>query len=134
MKLQNSVYASMFSSLVILSGCKSGMTELRNPETRLLFEGVYIGQIDGRAAQYIVEKETCIFVTNQKVSLPYGWEMRTVTIRDTGCDNTADAASDPYGIVRSREYFVGKGTAEGLDSLLEQGQGLVTKENRVKEE
>jgi len=127
-------YVSMFSSALVLSGCKNGMTELQNPQRRYLFEGTYVGQLEGRPARYIVEKETCIFITDQKVSFPYGWEMRTVMIRDTDCDNTTDSASDQYGVIRSREYFVQNGTAEKLDSLLEQGQGLVKKENRIQEE
>ena len=128
------LYASMLSGLTVLQGCKAGIPEVRNPETRPLFEGVYTGQIEGRSARYTVEKEMCMLITDQKVSFPYGWEMRTITIRDTDCDNSADTASDNYGIIKGREYFLGQGTAEVLDSLLEQGQGLVKKENRIKEE
>gem|GEM_PF-5811459 len=133
MNFHNKLY-TILSGLAVLSGCKQGMSELRNPETRPLFEGVYVGQVEGRPARYTVEKETCIFITDQKVSFPYGWEMRTVVIRDTDCDNTADTGSDQYGVIRGREYFVNKDAAEALDSLLIQGQGLVKKENRIKEE
>ncbi|MEK6939301.1 MAG: hypothetical protein AABX31_01090 [Nanoarchaeota archaeon] len=133
MGLQNKFYASILSSAAVLSGCAGGMPELRNPERRYLFEGVYVGQIDGRSARYTVEKERCILITGQKVSFPSGWEMRTVMIRDTGCDNSADSATDQYGVICSREYFMQNGSAENLDSLLEQGQELVTKENRIKE-
>lgn len=130
--MKNILYASVLSSLAVLS-CAGGMPELRSPERRYLFEGAYVGEIEGRSARYIVEKERCMLITGQKVSFPSGWEMRTVMIRDTDCDNTADSASDQYGVIRGREYFVQNGTAENLDSLLEQGQGLVSKENRIKE-
>ncbi|MDP3698423.1 MAG: hypothetical protein Q8R47_02450 [Nanoarchaeota archaeon] len=133
MNFQNRFYASILSSAAVLN-CAGGMPELRNPETRPLFEGVYVGEVEGRPARYTVEKETCIFITNQKVSFPYGWEIRTVFIRDVGCDNTVDSASDKYGVVRGRDYFVQEGTVDELDFLLEQGQGLVKKENRIKEE
>jgi|SRR3989344_7102666 len=131
MDFQNRLYASILSSVVL--SCAGGMPELHNPERRPLFEGEYVGQIEGRPARYIVEKETCVFITDQKVSFPYGWEMRTVMIRDTDCDNVADSASDKYGVLRARNYFLQEETANKLDSLLEQGQGLVKKENRIKE-
>jgi len=133
MNFQNRFYVSMLSSIAVLN-CSGGMQELRNPERRLLFEGVYVGQMDERSARYTVEKETCVLITGQKVSFPYGWEMRTVMIRDNDCDNIADSATDQYGVVRSREYFLQNDTAGELDSLLERGQGLVTKENRIKED
>ena len=132
--MKDTFYTSLLSAMTFLGGCKGTLPELRNPGTRPLFEGVYVGQVEGRPARYTVEKETCILITDQKVSFPYGWEMRTVMIRDPDCDNLLDSASDKYGVIRGRNYFVQEGTVEELDSLLEQGQNLVKKENRIKEE
>ena len=131
--MKDTFYTSLLSAMTVLGGCAGGMPELRNPGTRPLFEGVYVGQIESKPARYIVEQEGCIFITDKKVSFPYGWEMRTVMIRDPDCDNLLDSASDKYGVIKSRNYFVQEGTVEELDSLLQQGQGLVTKENRIKE-
>lgn len=134
MILKNVLYASTLACIVSLSGCKGGISDsLHNPEKRQLYEGTYQGRVDGRAARYIVEKEKCVFITEQKVSLPYGWEIRTMIIRDVGCDNIADSAPDQYGFLQNRNYFVQNGTIEDLDSLLEKGQDLVCKENRIKE-
>ena len=133
MDLEKALYASIVS-VAVLGGCKEGMVELQNPATRPLFEGVYVGQVEGRPARYMVEKETCTFITDQKVSFPYGWEMRTIMIRDTDCDNSLDSASDKYGVIRGRNHFIQEGTVDELDSLLEQGQGLVKKENRIRED
>src|SRR3989338_3599873 len=91
MDFKNLLYVSALSGIVSLSGCKSALPGLQNPEVRAELEGTYRGKIYGVDVTYAVEKDACwanyiliepfsINVNGQKIHA--GVEIRNILIED----------------------------------------------------